>query len=162
MTTGCTAKISESMASISMTSHIRGYVQSLADEHCDDEWLRLCERLGSLKKLDFKRFKVLTAEYERHCLSMMHITTYNNSWTLSPEHFWTNAVKLRLYYLWYSFSEASDRSSLLAMITSYSPLCCLPWTKMSFQEVTQVLVRASPPLSSHPLCNPRAAVSHVA
>ena len=96
MATGRAMGVPESMARISMAAHIRAYAQSLADKHYSDEWLRLCGRLESLDKPDFERFKVLTAEYEGHCLRMMDIvvTTCDNSWTLSPERFRPNIIIL--------------------------------------------------------------------
>jgi hypothetical protein len=96
MATGRAMGVPESMARISIAAHIRAYAQSLADKHYSDEWLRLCRWLESLDKPNFERFKVLTAEYERYCLSMMDIviTTCDNSWTLSPKRFWPNIIIL--------------------------------------------------------------------
>lgn len=112
MARGRAAGISETMANISMASHIRAYAQSLADKHGGYEWLRLSERLGSLDKQDFERFKVLTAEYERCCLSMMHIvvSTCDNSWTLRPELFQPNIIILD------ECSQAVEASALLPVV----------------------------------------------
>ena len=112
MTTGRAVGIPESMASISMASHIRAYAQSLADTHDGDEWLRLCRRLGSLSRNDYERFKYLTAEYERHCLGQMDIvvTTCDNSWTLRPEQFQPNIIILD------ECSQAIEAAALLPVV----------------------------------------------
>ena len=99
------------MARISMAAHIRAYAQSLAGRHYGDEWLQLYGWLESLDKPDFERFKVLTIEYERHCLSIIDtvITTYDNSWTLSPERFRPNIIILD------ESSQAIEAAALLPM-----------------------------------------------
>lgn len=109
MTTGRAVGVPESMASISMASHIRAHAMSLAERHHGDEWLRLCQRLGSLNQQDFERFKTLTAEYERYCLDRMHIvvTTCDNSWTLSPERFQPDIIILD------ECSQATEAAALL-------------------------------------------------
>ena len=112
LTTGRAAGITESMARMSMASHIRAYAQSLADKYYDDEWLRLCKQIGSLSQKEFERFKVLTAEYERHCLSMMHIvvSTCDNSTTLNTEYFRPNIIILD------ESSQAIEAAALLPVV----------------------------------------------
>jgi regulator of nonsense transcripts 1 len=112
MTTGRAVGIPESMASISVASHIRAYAQSLADTHGGDEWLRLCRRLGSLSQNDYERFKYLTTEYERHCLGQMDIvvTTCDNSWTLRPKQFQLNIIILD------KCSQAIEAAALLPVV----------------------------------------------